>query len=267
MPKFRHDPFSELSFSDSSGAEEEEPSRAPPIKKQATGNGAAVATSSPRGNTASSNEASRASASREKSAAPWIKKWQDAGYPKALLQQISQFHSNPAPKSFGAIAGLDNIPIPNAVHKAMALATGGDSNAKAGSSPAVYLVTYIQHGPYVDFEHKVLGTYTNVAAANEHLLGYIPSYNGMTHIMEMRDWQRGVKADSYEHGVFWDVNTNGCLTILVNGKNGQQKIDCTLQEVRDKPPPTLETLKEKKGGIGSGSVLYPDVPDDWVSEF
>ncbi|KAK8085970.1 hypothetical protein PG994_000944 [Apiospora phragmitis] len=193
------------------------------------------------------------------------------GDPKALLQQVSQFRNSPAPSAFGAIAGLENIPIPDAVHKAMALANGGGTvtNGNGSSTPAsgsqqpVYLVTYIQHGQYVDFEHKVLGAYSNVAAATDHLLGYIPSYNGMTHILEMKDWQRGLNADSYHSGVFWDVDLDGCLAIVLKEEKGTQRIDCILQEIRDKPPPTLE----KPGRGGGASIFYPDVRDDWVADF
>ncbi|KAK8005874.1 hypothetical protein PG991_012171 [Apiospora marii] len=266
MARYRHDPFSELSVS-GSDSENEEPVGAAPAKKQATVQ-SADATSSSRGNvTQSPKEPPRISASAARASSAWIKNWQDAGYPKALLQQVSQSRNNPASSSAGAIAGLENIPIPNAVHKAMALATGGGSGsngagpASPGSRP-VYLVTYIQHGQYVDFEHKVLGAYSNIAAATDHLLGYIPSYNGMTHILEMKDWQRGLDTHSYHGGVFWDVSTDGCLTIVLKEEKGTQRIDCIPQEIRDMPPPTLE--KPVRGGT---SVLYPDVPDDWVCEF
>ncbi|KAK8135115.1 hypothetical protein PG984_007127 [Apiospora sp. TS-2023a] len=264
MARYRHDPFSELSVS-GSDSEDAEPVRAAPAKKQATVQ-SADATSSSWGNvTQPPKESPRISASAARASSAWIKNWQDAGYPKALLQQVSQFRNNPASSSVGAIAGLEKIPIPNAVHKAMALATGSSGNGTSPSSPGsrpVYLVTYIQHGQYVDFEHKVLGAYSNIAAATDHLLGYIPSYNGMTHILETKDWQRGLNTHSYHGGVFWDVNTDGCLTIVLKEEKGTQRIDCIPQEIRDMPPPTLE--KPVRGG---SSVLYPDVPDDWVADF
>ncbi|KAK7949342.1 uncharacterized protein PG986_010228 [Apiospora aurea] len=272
MARHRYDPFSELSVSGSSDSEDEKPDRAPPAKKQATGNRvAADATSSSRGNATVSlsypamrgppKEIPRISASAARAAGAWIKNWQDAGYPKALLQQVSQFRNSPAPSSGSAIAGLEKIPIPNAVHKAMALAGGGGGggNSSSSSSTPVYLVSYIQHGQYVDFEHKVLGAYSNLAAATDHLLGYIPSYNGMTHILEMKDWQRGLNAESYHSGVFWDVSLDGCLTIVLKEEKGTQRIDCKVQEVRDKPPPTLQKPDT--------AVLYPDVPNDWVTDF
>ncbi|KAK8040170.1 hypothetical protein PG993_008581 [Apiospora rasikravindrae] len=270
MGRYGCDPFSELSVSGSSDSEDEKADRVPPAKKQATGNGATDATSSPRGHATvstspatrlSPKETPRMSASAARAAGAWIKNWQDAGYPKALLQQVSQFRNSPAPSSGGAIAGLEKIPIPNAVHKAMALAGGsnGSSSSSMPGSQPVYLVSYIQHGQYVDFEHKVLGAYSNIAAATDHLLGYIPSYNGMTHILEMKDWQRGLNAESYHSGVFWDVNLDGCVTIVLKEEKGTQRIDIKVQEVRDKPPPTLERPDT--------TVLYPDVPNDWVTDF
>lgn len=180
-----------------------------------------------------------------------MKKWERAGYPKALLRQVSQFREGPTPNTGGAIAGLEKIPIPNAVHKAMSLATG--TKAKP-SPPAVYLVTYIHHGKYVGFEHEVLGIYSNLAAANDYVLGVIPSHPTMCITLGMEEWQRGTKAD---YGVTaWDVDRDGCLSIGLQEED-EKRVSCTRQEVRDKPPTTHESQGEERGAIH----------DDWVSEF
>ncbi|KAK8092233.1 uncharacterized protein PG998_015065 [Apiospora kogelbergensis] len=251
MAKLRHDPFSDLPISVSSDSEDEKPNPAPPAKKRVTGKGAAVATSSSGKTAQSSGETPRDAAAREKAAAQWMKKWERAGYPKALLRQVSQFREGPTPNAGGAIAGLEKIPIPNAVHKAMSLATG--TKAKP-SPPAVYLITYIHHGKYVGFEHEVLGIYSNLAAANDYVLGVIPSHPTMCITLGMEEWQRGTKAD---YGVTaWDVDRDGCLSIGLQEED-EKRVSCTRQEVRDKPPTTHESQGEERGAIH----------DDWVSEF
>lgn len=107
------------------------------------------------------------------------------------------------------------------------------SNPSQTLPPSVYIVINRVDGRWVDSELDILGTYATAASANEHAMVYFSKEHPHAAGPGSEFWDEGIARDL---GSFWEMDSNGCLSLASIEKNGDFKVFVSKQVIKDHPP-------------------------------
>lgn len=108
----------------------------------------------------------------------------------------------------------------------------------ASTLDQVYVIVHMVTDDYVyhALPGDVLGTYTDVNLANEHVLGYFS--DEYAHFAKVEEFaaKRGLNRPYRDYHLAWDVDSDGCLVLEGEDKHGNVKVFVSKQTVRDRLP-------------------------------
>lgn len=105
--------------------------------------------------------------------------------------------------------------------------------------PSVYVAINYVHGQYVDHALDILGAYATAASANDHAMAYFADEYPHLTGREPGDWKRS-RCSSGDLLNTWDVDSEGCLSLIGEEEDSTSKVFVCKQAVKDNPPERKE---------------------------